>query len=80
MAVKVTDWPVQIEVEEAAIDTDGVREAAAVIVATLEVAVSGAAHGALEVITTLTWSPFASVVEVKVGELEPTFVPLSLHW
>ena len=80
MAVKVTDCPAQIEVEEAAIDTDGVAEEATVMVTTLELAVSDEAHGAFEVITALTWSPFASVVEVKVGELEPTFVPLSLHW
>ena len=61
VAVKVTDWPEQIEVEEAAMDTWGVTEEA-VMVTALEVAEAGEAQGSEEVITTVTWSPFTRPV------------------
>ena len=46
----------------------------------LEVAEAGEAQGSEEVITTVTWSPLARVVEVKVGLLVPALVPLTFHW
>ena len=65
--------------EEAATETCGVTEEALMVMAVL-VAEAGEAQGSEEVITTVTWSPFARVVEVKVGELVPTLAPLSFHW
>jgi hypothetical protein len=37
-------------------------------------------HVALEVITTVTTSPFARVAEVKDGLLVPAFTPFTCHW
>ena len=79
MAVKVTDWPAQMEVEEAAMLTEGVTEEV-VMVMTLLVAAAGEAQGSEEVITTDSWSLFTREEEVKVDALVPTFVPLSFHW
>ena len=50
------------------------------MVTILEVAVAGEAQGALEVITTDTWSASARVVEVKVAALVPALMPLTFHW
>ena len=58
VAVKFTVCPEQMEVEEAVIDTEGVTEEATVMVMVFEVAVVGKAQVALEVIVTVTWSPF----------------------
>ena len=80
VAVKLTVCPEHIEVEEALTVTNGVTEAAAVMVTVLEVAVKGEAHGALEVITTVTWSPLASELDEKPEEFVPTFTPLIFHW
>ena len=52
-----------MEVEEAATDTCGVTEEVVMVMAVL-VAEAGEAQGSEEVITTLTWSPLASVLEV----------------
>ena len=52
-AVKLTVCPPQIEVEEAVIETEGITDAAAVMVMVLEVAVVGEAQGAFEVMTTV---------------------------
>ena len=79
VAVKVTDCPEQMVVEDAATETCGVTEDAVMVMALL-VAEAGEAQRSEEVITTDTWSLFTRVEEVKVGELEPTFVPLSFHW
>jgi hypothetical protein len=65
-------------VADAMIETDGVIELT-VMVTTLLVAVSGDAQAAFEVIITFTWSALASVLEVKVGELVPTFTPFTCH-
>ena len=79
VAVKVTEVPVQIEVLVAAIVTEGVTEAA-VIVMSLLVAVTGFAQGSLLVIVTVTTSPLESVVLVKVAPVWPgTFIPLINH-
>ena len=61
------------------IDTEGVTEEATVIVIMLEEAVVGEAQAALEVITTVIWSPLTSVLEENVALLVPTFVPLTFH-
>ena len=78
VAVNVILPPVQIEVEEALIETDGVTELV-VMVTTLLVAVEVVAQLALDVIITVTWSLFASELDVNVGELVPAFTPLTCH-
>ncbi len=45
----------------------------------LLVAVAGDTHEDEDVITTLTWFAFASVVEVKVGLFVPTGVAFTYH-
>jgi hypothetical protein len=79
VAVKVTLAPEQIEVWLATTDTDGVTLAFTDIVTGALVAVGEVVHAALEVITTVTTSPFVSVVEVKVGLFVPAFAPLTCH-
>ena len=66
VAVKVTDDPVQIEVLLAEIVTEGVAEAAVIVIALL-LAVTGFAQGSLLVIVTDTTFPLASVVLVNVA-------------
>ena len=78
VAVKVTLVPEQIVVVEATIETDGVTEVA-VIVTTLLVAVGVVTQPALDVMITLTWSPFVSVLEVNVEEFVPAFTPFTCH-
>ena len=63
VAVKVTEPPTQMEVELAAIVTEGVTVVAVIGIALL-FAVSGVAHGSLEVMITVTISPSARVVVV----------------
>ena len=58
--------------------TEGVRELT-VMLTTLLAVVGDETQLALEVMITLTWSPFASVLEVNVGELVPTFTPFICH-
>ena len=71
--------PEQIEVDEALIDTEGVTELV-VIEITLLVAVDEVVQLALDVMITVTWSLFASVVEVNVGEFVPALTPFICHW
>ena len=53
----------------------------AVIAISLLVAVVGVAHGSLLVITTVTLSPLARVVVVKVAAVCPaTDAPFTIHW
>ena len=60
-------------------DTEGITEVAVIVMALL-VAVAGFAHGSLLVITTVTASPLARVVDVKVDAVSPaTFTPLIFH-
>ena len=62
VAVKVTAVWEQMPVPlPEAIETDGTRLVFTVMVSVLEVAVTGEAHGALEVITTDIKSPLAGV-------------------
>jgi hypothetical protein len=79
VAVNVTLFPAQIDVDDALIETDGVTELV-VMVITLLVAVAVVAQLALEVMMRLTWSPLASVLDVKVAELVPAFTPFIAHW
>ena len=79
VAVKVILLPEQTEVDDALIDTEGVTELA-VIEITLLVAVDEVVQLALEVMITVTWSLFASVVEVNVGEFVPALTPFICHW
>ena len=78
VAVKVTVLPEQIDVDEALIETEGVTELV-VIVTTLLVAVAVVVQLALEVMITLTWSAFARLVVVNVGEFVPAFTPFICH-
>ena len=70
--------PAQIEVDEALIETDGVTELV-VIVIILLVAVDVVVQLALDVMITVTWSLFASELDVNVGEFVPAFTPLTCH-
>ena len=65
VAVKVTGAPEQMVVVVEAMATKGIT-LEAVIVMVLLVAVKGEAQGSLLVITTVTWSLFASEEEVNV--------------
>ena len=79
MAVKVTDVPLQTEVELASILTEGVTLALPVIVISLLVAVVVVMHDALEVMITLTTSLLFNVVEEKKLLFVPAFTPLTCH-
>jgi len=78
VAVNVTLFPEQIDVVDALIETEGVTELA-VRVTILLVAVAAVVQVALEVMVTLTWSPFARLLVVNVGELVPAFTPFICH-
>ena len=78
VAVNVMLLAAQIEVEEALIETDGVTELV-VIVITLLVAVEVVVQLALDVMITVTWSLFASELDVNMGELVPAFTPFTCH-
>jgi len=78
VAVNVTLVPAQIDVDDALIETAGITEFV-VIVTTLLVAVAVVVQLALDVIITLTWSAFVSVLELNVAELVPAFTPFICH-
>ena len=78
VAVNVMLLTGQIEVEEALIETDGVTELV-VIVITLLVAVDVVAQLTLDVMITVTWSLFASELDVNMGEFVPAFTPFTCH-
>ena len=78
IAVNVRLLPEQIDVDDALIETDGVTELVVIVITLLEV-VGVVTQLALEVMTTLTWSPFASALDVKVAELVPAFTPFTAH-
>ena len=80
MAVKVILLPAQIDVDDAAILTDGVTELVVTVMA-LDVAVGVVVQPALPVITTVTASLLFNAVVVKVVPVCPdTFVPFTCHW
>ena len=78
VAVKVTLLPVQIEVDEAVMETDGITDPAEMLI-TLLVAVDVVVQLALEVMITLIWSPLVSVLDVNVGALVPALTPFICH-
>jgi hypothetical protein len=78
VAVNITLVPVQIEVAEALMETDGVTAFAETVI-TLLVAFAVDVQLALDVMITLTWSPLASVLDVNVAEFVPTFTPFICH-
>lgn len=80
VAVKVTEVPLQIVVDEAAMLTEAGAAALTVMVNVLDNAGLPVAQLELEVICTLTWSPLESELLVKVGLLLPTGVPFNCHW
>jgi hypothetical protein len=67
-----------MEVELAAMETAGATELVVMVMA-LEVAVGVVTQLAFEVMITVTWSPLASELLVKVGELVPAFDPFICH-
>jgi uncharacterized membrane protein YqgA involved in biofilm formation len=80
VAVKVTEVPMQIvPAGTAAMLTDGITVAVTTMVILFEVAVVGEAQGELDVMITVITSPLLNVVEVKVGELVPAFIPFICH-
>jgi hypothetical protein len=80
VAVKVTEVPAQIAPEgEAAILTLTGSAVVTFIVIGLEVAGFPVAQVKDDVITTVTISLSASVVEVKLGLFDPTFDPFNFH-
>ncbi len=78
MAVKLTEVPAQIEVDEAFIVTDGVTDET-VIVIWLLVAVVVEAHAAFDVRITLITSPLFKVPDVNEFEFVPAFTPFTCH-
>ena len=76
---KVTGEPAQAVVAEAAIFTAGVTLGFTVIVIEFEVAVGVVTHAAVEVITQLITSLFASMGLLKIGPVTAT-APLTFHW
>ena len=79
VAVNVTEPPLQIDVVLAVMDTEGVTDVAVMVIGLL-VAVVGLAQGLLLVINTVTTSPLANEVDVKVEAVWPaTFVPFIFH-
>ena len=80
MAVKVILLPAQIDVDDAAILTDGVTELVVTVMA-LDVAVGVVVQPALLVITTVTTSLLFNVVVVKVDAVCPdTGLLFTNHW
>ena len=79
VAVKVILLPEQTEVDDALIDTEGITELAVTEI-TLLVAVDEVVQLALEVMIAVTWSLFASELEVNAVEFVPAFTPFICHW
>lgn len=80
VAVKVTEVPEHISLEEAAILTETGAVELTVMVTMLDIAGLPVAQARSEVICTLTWSPLDSELLEKVALLLPTGLPLSSHW
>ena len=79
VAVKVTEVPEQIFVDEADMDTEGVIDALTVIVTVLLVAFTGDAHVALLVMITFIWSPLTKPDVINVLLLIPAFTLFTCH-
>lgn len=72
--------PTQIAVLLAVIFTDGVIDGITVIVMELEVAGEPVAQVKLDVMITVTTSPFAKELIVNIEEFVPAFAPFTCHW
>ena len=79
VAVNVTDVPEQIVEALAAIETEAAPAVFTTIVTVLDVAGDPLAQPKLDVIITVTTSPFANVVVVNVDEFVPTLPPFTCH-
>ena len=79
VAVKITEVPGQIVVDDAAIATEGITTAEMVMVILLEVAVAGDAQAALDVRITFTMSPFVNAAVVYVAAFVPALRPFTCH-
>lgn len=78
--MKVTEVPLQIEVDVAAMLIAGATLVTTVIVKALELTVVGLAHAALEVSTRLMISPLFRPAELKEAAVAPPILtPLSCH-
>jgi hypothetical protein len=78
--VNVTDVPGQIGEADAAMATVATGTGRISMVMPVLVAVAPLAHWADDVITTVTISLSANVVEMKVGLFVPTLFPFTFHW
>ena len=79
LELNVTDAPLHMVVCVAVIVTTGVAGAPTVIVTGEAVAVGTEGQGTEEVITTVTWSPFAKDEVVNVDALVPALFPFTIH-
>jgi hypothetical protein len=81
VAVNVTEAPAHTGLAGTpTIVTDAGTGAVTTIVIAVDVAVVGTAHGELDVIITVTLSPFTNVVDVNVTPVAPaTFTPFTCH-
>jgi hypothetical protein len=79
VAVKVTDAPAQIVVDDALMLTLTGRLLLTTIVILLLETMLAEAQFAVEVISTVTTSPFRSVVLMNVGLFVPAFAPFTFH-
>jgi hypothetical protein len=79
VAVNVTLVPRHTDVWLAATDTEGVTLVAVIVIGEL-VAVSVVVQVALLVIVTVTTSPLASALLIKVSLFVPTLDPFTCHW
>jgi hypothetical protein len=78
LPVNVTLLPAQMDVDDAEMETAGVTEFVVMVMA-LEVAAGVVAQFAFDVMITVTLSPLANELPVKVGELVPAFDPFTCH-
>ena len=78
VALKVTGAPVQMAVEDALTETDGVTEPVVIVIGVL-VAVKGLAQATVDVMITVTWSPLFKLFVINVEELVPAFIPFTCH-
>ncbi len=80
VAVNVTFWPAQIEVDEALTVTSGATLGATVMVMVLLLAELVPEQPLTDVKVSDTTSPLASVVVLKVALLVPALLPFTFHW
>ena len=79
VAVNVTEVPEQMDEDEATMLTEGVTGAVTIMLTVFEVAVCGLAQARLDVMTTVTASPLASVLVWKLLLFVPAFTAFTFH-